>query len=223
MEHAAVNATNASDDDLVSLTAAGGNVLVSVTQATPGAHLPDRPGLSAAPHLLVTALGAAIGSDGTIYYESGDHHLDALRPDGTTTQGPALGGQAQRVWAAACRTSTPSPAGTSGSASRRARGSMRAYTTYAATSLAQAGTFSGSVTDTVADTAAGPLVLEQGASCATACPQGVPVGLRLPHRPARARPATPSASVPPSRCSARVPPSSPRTPTTDQFDLVRLS
>jgi hypothetical protein len=46
------------------------------------------------------------------------------------------------------------------------------YTTYATASLAQAGTFSGSVTNIIADTAAGPLVLEQGANGGTACPQG---------------------------------------------------
>ena len=166
-----INAANASDDDLVSLAAAGGKVLISVTQGNTVRIYRVEPSSSAAPHLILTALSAAIGSDGTIYYESGDHHLDALRPDGTTSQGPVLvdnpnglGGGVQDIdTIAGGYVWVSEPAG---------QGLDASYTTYAATSLAQAGTFSGSVTDSVADTAAGPLVLEQGANGTTACPQG---------------------------------------------------
>ena len=181
------------------------------------------PASSAAPHLLLTALSAAIGSDGTIYYESGDHHLDARRPDGTTTQGPALvdkpnglGGGVQDIdTVAGGYVWVSEPAG---------QGLDAGYTTYAATSLAEAGTFGGSVTDTVADTAAGPLVLEQGATAGTTCPQGA-----RPRRPAS------SASTPHGTTTDPVPVGAAVTllgpgpavvasdTTTGQFDLVRLS
>ena len=141
------------------------------------------PTSSASPHLILTALSAAIGSDGTVYYESGDHHLDALHPDGTTTQGPVLvdkpnglGGGVQDIdTVAGGYVWVSEPAG---------QGLDAGYTTYAATSLAQAGTFSGSVTDSVTDTAAGPLVLEQGANGGDGLPAGIVTDVvRLPHRP----------------------------------------
>ncbi len=116
-------------------------------------------------------MSAVVGSDGTVYYESGDHHLDALHPDGSTTRGPVLadtpngeGGGVQYldtvagglVW-------VDEPAG---------QGLDATFSTYRTTTLLRAGTFSGSSTDVVADTAGGPLVLEQGAYAGSACPQG---------------------------------------------------
>jgi hypothetical protein len=166
-----IKQTDASDNDLVSLAAAGGSVLVTVAQVNTVLIYRVDPSSSASPHLLLTALSAAIGSDGTVYYESGDHHLDALHPDGTTTQGPVLadkpnglgGGVQDIVTVAGGYVWVSEPAG---------QGLDSGYTTYATASLAQAGTFSGSVTNIIADTAAGPLVLEQGANGGTACPQG---------------------------------------------------
>ena len=217
-----INATNASDDDLVSMAAAGGNVLVSITQANTVRIYRIEPASSAAPHLLLTALSAAIGSDGTIYYESVDHHLDARRPDGTTTQGPALadkpnglGGGVQDVDTVAGGYVWVSEAA--------GQGLDAGYTTYADTSLAQAGTFSGSITDSVADTAAGPLVLEQGATAGTTCPQGAsPTAciFRIDQNGTTTDPAGVGAAVSLLGPGPAVVASD---TTTDQFDLIRLS
>jgi hypothetical protein len=215
--------TDAAVNDLVSMTAAGGNVYISIAQVNMLRIYRIEPASSAAPHLLLTALSAAIGSDGTIYYESGDHHLDALRPDGSTTQGPALvdkpnglGGGVQDVdtvaggyvWVA-------EPAG---------QGLDAGYTTYATTTLAEVATFSGSVTDMVADTAAGPLVLEQGATAGSAsCPQGTsPTSclFRIDQQGATSDPVPVGAAVSVLGPGPAVIASN---TTTDQFELVRLS
>ena len=217
-----INAANASDDDLVSLAAAAGNVLVSITQGTTVRLYRIEPSSSAAPHLLLTALSAAVGSDGTVYYESGDHHLDALRPDGTTTQGPVLadkpnglGGGVQDIdTVAGGYVWVSEPAG---------QGLDASYTTYATSSLAQAGTFSGSVTNSVADTAAGPLVLEQGANGATACPQGTsPTScvFRIDQQGTTTDPVPVGAAVSLLGPGPAVVASD---TTTDQFELIRLS
>ena len=97
------------------------------------------------------------------------------------------------------------------------------YTTFAATSLAQAGTFSGSVTDSVADTAAGSFVLEQGANGTTACPQGAtPTSciFRIDQTGATTDPVPVGAAVMllgpgPAVVASDTP--------TDQFELIRLS
>ncbi len=97
------------------------------------------------------------------------------------------------------------------------------YTTYATTTLAEAGTFSGSVTDIVADTAAGPLVLEQGATAGTACPQGAsPTACvyRIDARGNVTYPVPVGAAVALSGPGPAVVASD---TTTDQFELVRLS
>jgi hypothetical protein len=217
-----INAANASDDDLVAMTAAGGNVLVSITQGDTVRVYRIEPASSAAPHLILTALSVAIGSDGTIYYESGDHHLDALRPDGTTTQGPALvdkpnglGGGVQDIdTVAAGYVWVSEPAG---------QGLDAGFITYLATTLAQAGTYSGSVTDSVADTAAGPLVLEQGANAGGACPQGAsPTDcvFRIDQNGTTTDPVPVGAAVSLLGPGPAVVASD---TTTDQFELVRLS
>ena len=82
MEHADGPTANSSDDDLVALAAAGGQVFVSVTQGNTVSVYRINPGAGAAPHLVLTGLGDAIGSDGSIYYERTDHHLAARRPNG---------------------------------------------------------------------------------------------------------------------------------------------
>jgi len=217
-----ISAGNASDDDLVSMAAAGGNVLVSITQGTTVRIYRITPSSSAAPHLFLSARSAAIGSDGTVYYESADHHLDALQPDGTTTQGPllvdnpnGLGGGVQNIdTVAGGYVWVSEPAG---------QGLDAGYTTYAVTSLAQVGTFSGSVTDSVADTAAGPLVLEQGANGATACPQGAsPTScvFRIDQSGATTDPVPVGAAV---TLLGPAPAVVASDTTTDQFELIRLS
>jgi hypothetical protein len=164
-----INAANSSDDDLVSMAAAGGVVLISVTQGDTVSVYRLNPSSSAQPHLLVQGLGDAIGSDGSVYYERADHDLAVLRPNGTTQTGPVLnhtpnglGGGVQYpddvagglVWVS-------QPAG---------QGLDAQFTTYDATSLAVVGSYTGTVTASVVDTAAGPLVLEQSGS-SPSCPQ----------------------------------------------------
>ncbi|MGO9857305.1 MAG: hypothetical protein ACLPYY_19965 [Acidimicrobiales bacterium] len=163
-----VQAANSSDDGLVALAAAGGDVFVSVTQGDTVSVYRIDPTSSSAPHLLLRGLGDAVGSDGSVYYESADHHLDVLRPNGATATGPALaatpnglGGGVQyldvvaggAVWVS-------EPAG---------QGLDAAYTTYDVATLHVLGTYSGSVTSSIVDSAAGPLVLEAAGTNA-ACP-----------------------------------------------------
>ena len=163
-----VQAANTSDNGLVALAAAGGDVFVSVTQGDTVSVYRIDPTSSAGPHLLLRSLGDAVGSDGSVYYESADHHLDVLRPNGATVTGPALaatpnglGGGVQyldvvaggAVWVS-------EPAG---------QGLDAAYTTYDVATLHELGTYSGSVTSSVVDSAAGPLVLE-AAGTSAACP-----------------------------------------------------
>ena len=164
----AVHAANSSNDDLVALAAAGGSVLVSVTQGNVVSVYRIDPTSSAGPRLLVRGLGDAIGSDGSIYYESAGHELSVRRPDGSVATGPALaatpnglGGGVQYVDVVAGGAVWVSePAG---------QGLDAAFTTYDATSLRVIGTYSGTVTSSVVDSAAGPLVLEPAGDNA-ACP-----------------------------------------------------
>jgi hypothetical protein len=161
-----VHVANSSDDDLVAMTAADGDVFVSITQGDTVRVYGINPGSPAGPRLLVTGLGDVVGSDGSVYYESTAHHLSVRRTDGTTTTGPALadaptqlGGGVQYVDAVAGGTVwVDEPAG---------QGLDATYTTYDASTLAKVGSFSGSVTTTVVDTSAGALALEPsgGATC----------------------------------------------------------
>ena len=99
------------------------------------------------------------------------------------------------------------------------------YTTYDAATLHTLGTYNGSVTSTVVDSAAGPLVLEPAGSN-PACPQAsptTPTSCVFRIDPAGRGQRSRRASAPPSRCSARARRSSRRTPRRGQFDLVRLS
>ncbi len=166
-----VNAANSSDADLVSMAAAGGRVFVSVTQGNTVSAYRIDPSSSAGPHLLFRSLGDAVGPDGSVYYEGTDRHLAVLRPGGATTSGPALadapnglGGGVQYVDVVADGAVWVSePAG---------QGLDAQFTTYSTTTLAQVGSYSGSVTSSVVDSAAGPLVLETagGGTCAGASP-----------------------------------------------------
>jgi hypothetical protein len=162
-----VNPTNASDDDLVAMTAANGDVFVSITQQNTVRVYRINPAATAGPHLLVTGLGDAIGSDGSVYYETTGHDLTVLRPNGATGHGPALadapnseGGGVQYIDAVAGGAVwVDEPAG---------QGLDATYTTYDDSTLAKVASFTGSVTDTVVDTAAGSLSLE--AAGAATCP-----------------------------------------------------
>ncbi len=166
-----VTPSNSSDDDLVSMTAVAGNVYVFITTGNVVRVYRINPAASAAPHLVVTTLGAEVGSDGSVYYETADHHLAVLRPGGATAVGPALahspnglGGGVQYVSAVAGGAVWISePAG---------QGLDAGYSTYDVTNLGPLGSFSGTVSESVVDTAAGPLVLEQAGSAA--CPQASP-------------------------------------------------
>ena len=167
-----VPTANSSNNDLVALAAANGFVFVSVTRGNTVSVYTVNPGTSAAPHLLLSGLGDAVGSDGSVYYERTDHHLAARRPNGRTAVGPlladapnGLGGGVQyldvvaggAVWVS-------EPAG---------QGLDATYTTYDAATLSELGTYSGSVTSTVVDTTGGALVLESAGSN-PACPESSP-------------------------------------------------
>ncbi|HEY6430017.1 MAG TPA: hypothetical protein VIX84_22530 [Acidimicrobiales bacterium] len=168
-----VHPANSSDDDLVAMTAAAGNVYVSITSGNVVRVYRMVPGSSAAPQLVVTTLGAAIGSDGSVYYETQDHHLAVLRPGGATAVGAALshapnglGGGVQYVNVVAGGAVWVSePAG---------QGLDAGYSTYDVTTLGALGSFAGSVSASVVDTAAGPLVLEPAGTTNAACPQASP-------------------------------------------------
>jgi hypothetical protein len=216
-----VNAANSSDADLVALTAAAGDVYVSVTQGNTVSIYRLNPNSSARPRLVLRGLGDAIGTDGTIYYEGTDHRLAALRPNGSTTVGPALadapnglGGGVQYVdVVAAGAVWVSEPAG---------QGLDATYTTYDAATLAKAGTYSGSVTSTVVDTAAGPLVLEPAGS-SSACPStSTPVSCvqRVTEQGTTSDPVGVGAAVTLIGPGPAVIASD---TTTGQFDLIRLS
>ena len=177
MEHADREAANSSDNDLVPIAAAGGVVFVSVTQGNTVSVYRLDPSSSAAPHLLLSGLGDAIGPDGSVYYESADHHLAVLRPNGATTTGPALaatpnglGGGVQYldvVAGGAVWVSEPAGPGPRCGVHHLRRRHPAACS----------GTYSGSVTSSVVDTAAGPLVLEPAGD-----QRGLPGGGRRPRR-----------------------------------------
>jgi hypothetical protein len=168
----AVPTGNSSDDDLVALAAANGFVFVSVTRGNTVSVYQLNPGSSAAPRLLVRGLGDAVGSDGSVFYERTDHTLAALRPNGATLLGPALadkpnglGGGVQYIDVVAGGAVWVSePAG---------QGLDASYTTYDVATLHTLGSFNGTVTSAVVDSAVGALVLEQ-AGTNPACPQASP-------------------------------------------------
>ena len=171
-----VATANTSSDDLVSMAAAGGSVVVSVTQGNTVGVYRITPTSSAAPRLVVRGLGDAVGPDGSVYYERSDFHLAVVRPDGTVRIGPALthsptslGGGVQYVdTVAGGAVWVSEPAG---------QGLDDRFTTYDTATLAVVGSFAGMVGTTFADSAGGPLALVTAgfaAGCPTS-PSGVPV------------------------------------------------
>lgn len=216
-----VNAANSSDNNLVALGTGNGNLYISITQGNTVSVYRINPGSSAGPHLVVRGLGAAIGADGSVYYERDDHHLAVLRPNGKMTVGPALaatpnglGGGVQYVEVVAAGAVWVSePAG---------QGLDAAYTTYDAQSLAQVGSYNGSVTSSVVDTAAGPLVLQPSAA-GPACPGAQPPAacvLRIDQHGTTTDPVPVGAAV---TLTGPHPAVIVSDTTTGQFDLVRLS
>ena len=145
-----VPTSNSSNNDLVALAAANGSVFVSVTRGNTVSVYSLNPGPPRHRTSLVTGLGDAIGSDGSIYYERTDHRLVARRPNGATAVGPVLadkpnglGGGVQyldviaggAVWVS-------EPAG---------QGLDATFSTYDAATLHPLGSFQGSVTSVVVD------------------------------------------------------------------------
>jgi hypothetical protein len=168
-----VHAENSSNDDLVSLTAAAGALDVLVTQGDLVAVSRINPQSAGPPHLLVRGLGATVGPDGSVYYETTSHRLALLKPDGSRTLGPVMahtpngsGGGVQYVETVAGGAVWVSePAG---------QGLDARFTTFDARTLAAIGSYDGVVNDSVVDTAAGSLVLQPAAGSPAGCPQSSP-------------------------------------------------
>jgi hypothetical protein len=154
----AVNSANSSNDDLVAMTAAAGRVDVLITQGNDVSVLRITPTSSAAPVVVVQGIGgAAVGPDGTIYYEQNSQRLTSVSPSGTTVTGPALtdspngeGGGVQEVnFVAGGEVWVGEPAG---------QGEDTQWTTFDVTTLAQAGQFSGTLSDLFVNTSGGALI-----------------------------------------------------------------
>jgi hypothetical protein len=166
----AINTANTSNADLVSMVAAAGEVLVMIAQGNLEDVYRFHPGSNAAPQMIAQGTSAAIGPDGSVYYERSDNHLVALRPAGVTTIGPLLtnspngsgGGIAGIDSVAGGLVWVSDPAG---------QGLDAQLTPYSATTLQPMGSYSGSVTEQIVDTSAGALVLD-GPAAASDCPQG---------------------------------------------------
>jgi hypothetical protein len=164
-----INTANTSDANLVSMVAADGVVVVMTAQGNLQDVSRFNPARSAAPRLIAQGTSAAIGPDGTVYYERADDHLVALHTGGGTTVGPVLpssangsGGGIAAVEAVAGGLVWVSvPAG---------QGLDAQLSPYSATTLQSMGQFSGSVTEQIVDTSAGPLVLDS-AEGPGVCPQ----------------------------------------------------
>jgi hypothetical protein len=219
----AVPTANSSNDDLVALAAANGFVFISVTRGNTVGVYQVNPGAAAAPHLLVRGLGDAIGPDGSVFFERTDHALAALRPDGATALGPVLadkpnglGGGVQYIDVIAGGAVWVSePAG---------QGLDASYTTYDVATLRSLGTYNGSVSSTVADSAAGALELAS-AGTNPACPQASPSTptscvFRITPQGAATDPVGVGAAVTLLGPGPAVVVSD---TTTGQFDLIRLS
>jgi hypothetical protein len=168
-----VSVPNSSDQHLVSLVAAGGKVWVLVTLPTGNeveVYEID-PGSSSAPLGYARSYGdAAIGPDGTVYYEDLEHQIVRTELSGSTIDGPALastpnavgGGVESILTVAAGDLWTDAPA---------SQGIDVSYRSYDATSLdpviGGSGAGGSDEEETLTDTLAGPLVAvtPQSASC----------------------------------------------------------
>ena len=166
----AIDTANTSDADLVSMVAANGQVLVMIAQGNLQDVYRINPNSTAAPKMIAQGTSAAIGPDGSVYYERSDNHLVKLTAAGVITVGPLLantpngegGGIASVAAVAGGLVWVSVPAG---------QGLDTQLVPYDSTTLQSMGRYSGSVTEQIVDTSAGPLVLV-GPDGPGDCPQG---------------------------------------------------
>jgi len=166
----AINTANTSDADLVSMVAASGEVLVMIAQGNLQDVYRILPTSTAAAKEIAQGTSAALGPDGSVYYERSDNHLVKLSPAGVTTVGPLLanspngsgGGIAGVDAVAGGLVWVSEPAG---------QGLDAQLSPYNAVTLQSMGSYPGSVTEQIVDTSAGALVLV-GADGPGGCPQG---------------------------------------------------
>jgi hypothetical protein len=85
-----IDTANTSDADLVSMVAANGQVLVMIAQGNLQDVYRINPNATAAPKMIAQGTSAAIGPDGSLYYERSDDHLVKITAAGVTTIGPPL-------------------------------------------------------------------------------------------------------------------------------------
>jgi hypothetical protein len=153
-----VDTANSSNNDLLSMSASGGSVLIMISQGDSEDIYRLSPGSSAAPHMVAQGTSAAFGPDGSVYYARTDNYLAELSGSGVPTIGPlladapnGLGGGVQFVTAVAGGLVWVSePAG---------QGLDTTYSEYNAHTLALVGTLGGSTTEQIAGTSAGTLIL----------------------------------------------------------------
>jgi hypothetical protein len=170
----AISTANTSDANLVSMSAAGGQVLVMIAQGNLQAVYRILPTSTAAAKKIAEGTSAAFGPDGSVYYERSDNHLVKLSPTGVSTVGPALannpngegGGIAGVDAVAGGLVWISEPAG---------QGLDAQLTPYDADTLQPMSSYPGSVTEQIVDTSAGALVLA-GANGPGNCPQGPTAG-----------------------------------------------
>jgi hypothetical protein len=167
-----VTAANASDDDLVSMTAAAGAVDLGVTQGNTVTVYRLEPSSSAPPRLVVRGLGAVVASDGTVFFERPDHVLALRRPDGRTLSGATLAHTANGLGGGVQYLDTVA-GGALWASEPAGQGLDARFTTYSTSTLRPIGAYGGSVTGAVSDSASGPLALETAGSVA-GCPAASP-------------------------------------------------
>jgi hypothetical protein len=165
-----IDTANTSDADLVSMVAASGEVLVMIAQGNLQDVYRILPTSTGAAKEIAQGTSAALGPDGSVYYERSDNHLVKLSPAGVATVGPLLanspngsgGGIAGVDAVAGGLVWVSEPAG---------QGLDAQLSPYNADTLQAMGSYSGSVTEQIVDTSAGALVLV-GPNGPGACPQG---------------------------------------------------
>ena len=219
-----VNAANSSDDDLVAMAAAGGNVCVSVTTGNTVSVYRINPGSSAGPHLVVRRPRRRDRRRRLrLLRERRTTNSWRLRPNGTTVTGPGLahtpnglGGGVQYVNAVAGGAVwVDEPAG---------QGLDALFTTYDAGTLATR-------RPTPARSPAPSSTRRRARSCWS--PAGAPRPARPPAPPRRRRACSASTTTAPSATPSTVgaavtligpgPAVVVSDTSTGQFDLVRLS
>ncbi len=164
-----ISTANTSDANLVSMSAAGGQVLVMIAQGNLQTIYRIVPTSTGPAKQIAEGTSAAFGPDGSVYYERSDNHLVKLTPAGVSTVGPALannpngeGGGIAGVDAVAGGLVWISvPAG---------QGLDAQLSPYNADTLQAMSSYSGSVNEQIVDTSAGALVLV-GPNGPGDCPQ----------------------------------------------------